>query len=107
MVRNDISGRKKKKKDIEGKWYLLNHGTDIGAEIHAAEAVTLKGGSVSGGNFNGSYELEEGTSYMNMVLDDITYSGVVIDMTDEAGNMVRCFMAVGGNNQTVWAVMYI
>ena len=69
--------------------------------------MTLKGGSVSGGNFNGSYELEEGTSYMNMVLDDITYSGVVIDMTDEAGNMVRCFMAVGGNNQTVWAVMYI
>lgn len=96
------------KKDVEGKWYLMNHGTDIGAEIHEGSAVTLKGGKVSGGeNLAGSYELEEGSSFMRLVQGDVTYSGVLIDMTDEAGNAVRCFMAVGENNETVWAVMYL
>lgn len=96
------------KKEIEGKWYLLNHGTDISAEIHAGEAVTFKGGSVSGGNgAGGSYELEEGTCYISLVQNDITYNGVLLDMTDEAGNAVRCLMAAGENNETIWAVMYL
>lgn len=96
------------KKEIEGKWYLLNHGTDISAEIHSAQAVTLKGGTVSyGEGADDSYKLEEGTCYMNLVQDGVTYSGVVLDMTDEAGNAVRCFMGVGKDNQTIWAVMYI
>lgn len=94
------------KKEIEGNWYLLNHGTDIGADIHEAEAVTLKGGTISG-SAGGTYELEEGSCYMKLVQNDITYSGVLLDMTDEAGNAVRCLMAVGENNETVWAVMYI
>jgi len=96
------------KKDVEGKWYLVNHGTDIGAEIHKSGELTLKGGKVSsGGSPAGSYELEEGSSFMRLKQGDVTYSGVLIDMTDEAGNAVRCFMAVGENNETVWAVMYL
>ncbi|MDE6909472.1 MAG: glycoside hydrolase family 43 protein [Lachnospiraceae bacterium] len=94
------------KKEVEGNWYLLNHGTDIGAAIHEGEAVTLKGGKLSG-NTEGSYELEEGTCYMNLVLNGVTYSGVLLDMTDEAGNAVRCLMGVGNNNETIWAVMYL
>ena len=77
-------------------------------DIHSAAAVTLKGGSISGGEgAGGSYELEEGTCYMDIVQDGVTYRGVILDMTDEAGNAVRCFMGVGENNQTVWAVMYL
>lgn len=94
------------KKEVEGRWYLLNHGTDISADIHEAEAVTLKGGTISG-SVEGTYELEEGTCYMKLVQNGITYSGVLLDMTDEAGNAVRCLMAVGENNETVWAVMYV
>ena len=94
------------KKEVEGNWYLLNHGTDIGAAIHEGEAVTLKGGKLSGST-EGSYELEEGTCYMNLVLNGVTYSGVLLDMTDEAGNAVRCLMGVGNNNETIWAVMYL
>ena len=44
---------------------------------------------------------------MDIVQDGVTYRGVILDMTDEAGNAVRCFMGVGENNQTVWAVMYL
>ncbi|MCM1386848.1 MAG: glycoside hydrolase family 43 protein [Bacillus sp. (in: Bacteria)] len=95
-------------KDVEGKWYLLNHGTDIGADIHEGKEVTLKGGSLSGSEeLSGSYELDEGTCYMRIVQDGITYEGVLTDMVDEAGNNVRCFMGVGENNETVWAVMYL
>lgn len=95
-------------KDIEGKWYMLNHGTDIGADIHEGKAVTLKSGTISGDeSFTGSYTLDEGTCYMSVTQGDVTYDGVLVDMTDEAGNAVRCFMAVGTNNETIWAVMYL
>jgi len=97
-----------KKKEIEGKWYLLNHGTDIGAGIHSGEAVTFRGGSISGEDgTKGNYELEEGTCYISIVQNGIIYDGVLLDMTDEAGNAVRCLMAVGENNETIWAVMYL
>lgn len=97
-----------RERDIEGRWYLLNHGTDIGAEIHAADAVTLKGGSLSGGGgMKGSYELEEDSCYIRLAQDGISYEGVLLDMTDEAGNAVRCLMAVGENNETIWMVMYL
>lgn len=96
------------KEEIEGNWYLLNHGTDIGADIHEGRPVTFKNGAVSGEeDLKGSYDLLEGTYYMILTQGDTTYSGVLLDMIDEAGNAVRCFMAVGDNNETIWAVMYI
>ncbi len=93
--------------DIDGRWYLLNHGLDISAEVHGTQEVTFKKGKVSGESVKGSYELEEKTCCMKLTVDDAEYDGVVVDMTDEAGNAVRCFMGVGTNNETVWAVMYI
>ncbi len=68
--------------------------------------MTLKGGKVSG-SVEGSYELEEGTCYMKLVQNEVAYDGVILDMTDEAGNAVRCFMGVGSNNETIWAVLYL
>ncbi len=94
--------------EIKGRWYLLNHGTDISADIHTSQEIVLKNGKFSGdGELSGSYELEEGTCYMTLVQNGITYSGVLLDMADEAENSVRCFMGVGENNETIWAVMYL
>ena len=31
---------------------------------------------------------------------------IVVDMQDEAGNAVRCIMAAGNNNESIWAVFY-
>ena len=93
--------------DVEGRWYFLNHGTDIGKEIHSAQEITLQNGKVKGDLMNGTYALEEGTAYMSIEADGTVYDGVVLDMTDEAGNAVRCFMGVGGNNQTIWGVLYL
>ena len=94
--------------EIAGRWYLLNHELDISAEIHKAEEVVLKKGKVSGEKGTlGSYELSENTCYMTMTIQDVPYSGVLLDMQDEAGNAVRCFMGAGTDNKTVWAVMYL
>ncbi len=94
-------------KDIEGKWYLLNHGLSINSVINDTAAVTLKKNEVIDTEKIGSYTIQEDSVYMSMTLEDVVYKGVVIDMTDEAGNPVRCFMAVGDNNKTIWAVKYI
>ncbi len=93
--------------DIGGTWYFLNHGTDIGKDIHAAEAVQLKNGKIEGETLSGMYELEEGSVYMSVTIEGVEYGGVLIDMDDEAGNRTRCFMGVGSNNQTVWGVQYL
>lgn len=92
--------------DVEGKWFFLNHGTDISKEIHTAEEVILKNGKYKGSDVKGTYSLTEASAYMDITIEDETYSGVLADMTDEAGNNVRCFMGVGENNETLWGVMY-
>lgn len=94
-------------KEIEGTWFFLSHGTDISSEIHDSTETVLKSGKMTGSVFNGSYSLEEGTAYMTITVGDVEYSGVLVDMIDEAGNNVRCFMGVGNNNETVWGVKYI
>ena len=93
-------------KELEGTWYILSHGTDISKDIHSAEKVSFKNGKIKGETFNGTYSLKEGTVYADAKINDAGYSAVLLDMKDEAGNDVRCFMAVGDNNETVWAIMF-
>lgn len=93
--------------DIEGKWYFLNHGTDISADIHVAEETKIKNGSITGDVIEGAIEVTEGTQYVKINAAGVTYNGVIADMTDEAGNAVRCISAVGDNNETIWGVMYL
>ena len=92
--------------DIKGKWYFLNHGTDISADIHTATETKIGGGSITGDVVSGSVKVTEGTRYVQIVSGDITYSGVIADMIDEAGNPVRCISAIGDNNESIWGVMY-
>ena len=42
-----------------------------------------------------------------MTLGENTYTGVVLEMTDEAGNDTMCFSAKGDNNETIWGVKYL
>lgn len=93
--------------DVDGTWFILSHGTDISKEIHVAEKASLKNGKLTMGKVSGNYELKEGTVYMNMQVDGVDFSGVLVDMEDEAGNLVRCYMGVSDSNETLWAVKYI
>lgn len=93
--------------DIAGRWYFLNHGTDISADIHIAKECTIDNGKISGEEISGSVELTESSRYIRIVTENAEYCGVVADMTDEAGNLTRCISAVGDNNETLWGIMYL
>ena len=87
-------------KDVEGTWYLLNHGLSIDGNINTTKEIML------GADSDIKYEVEKDTNHITLMIDGVSYEGVIIDMKDEAGNETRCITAVGSNNQTIWAVHY-
>lgn len=97
------------KSEIAGTYYSVNHGTDIGSEIHSYQRMELKkdGQVIMDGKKVGTYSITEGKCFITLVIEDITYKGIVIEMKDEAGNFTRCFSVVGNNNETIWGVHYI
>ncbi len=92
--------------DVSGTYYFLDHGLDVGATIHDASACDFLDGNITGLEEGYTYELTEGTNQIRLKKGDIVYEGVVFDMTDEAGNPVRCISASGNDNHTIWVVQY-
>ena len=74
--------------------------------IHEGKACTMRDGAVSG-EYEGTYEMTDGTDILHLTIGDVTYTGKIINMTDEAGNETLSFMAVGSNNHTLWGVKYL
>lgn len=94
------------KKDVAGRYYMINQGTAINAEIAEPEILYLnKNGTAKTETAEGSWEMEKGSCHMTVTLGDRTYSGVFCAMNDEAGNPVMTFSAVG-YNESVWGVKY-
>ena len=93
---------------LAGTYYYVNHGTDISADIHDAVTLEIKknGGVRTADGLTGTVSVKPGTNYVTIQLGECSYKGVVIDMTDEAGNDVQCITAAGNNNETIWCVMY-
>ena len=90
---------------MEGTWYVLNHGLDIGSKIHEAQQTEIgRKGEAADGSIR--LAVEKGTPYVTVTADGVSYEGVIVDMQDEAGNETRCITAVGDNNQTIWMVHY-
>ena len=102
------------KEEVSGKYYIINHGTDISKKIPDTELyhfysngdITAK--DQEGNNkLIGKWSIEEQTSYITVTLNDVVYEGVMIEMLDEAGNQVKCISAVSNNNETIWGVCYV
>lgn len=93
---------------LAGTYHILNHGTDIGAEIHGTQEMTVKkNGEVSlADGSRGTVSFNAQNGYVTVTLGEVAYKGVVFDTVDEAGNTVRCISASGSNNETIWAVLY-
>lgn len=92
--------------EVVGRYYVINQGKAIDAEI--AEPVILylqTNGKVVGENVSGTWTMEEGTYYMHITIGEDTFSGVFCSMPDEAGTEVMTFSAVG-DNESVWGVKY-
>jgi arabinan endo-1,5-alpha-L-arabinosidase len=93
-------------KDLEGTFYLLDHGLDVNNLVNEPVECTFADGKISG-SFEGSYEIAEGSNFITITSGDVTYKGVMINMKDEAGNNTLCFTAIGSNNHSVWGVKYL
>ncbi len=94
------------KSAVAGRYYVINQGTAIDAEIAQPFILYLdESGQVYGDGVEGSWEMKDGTCYMKVSYDGKDYSGVFCQMNDEAGTQVMTFSAVGGN-ESVWGVKY-
>lgn len=92
--------------DVAGRYYVINQGTAIDAEIAQPFILYLdESGKVYGDGVEGSWEMKDGSCYMKVSYGEASYSGVFCRMNDEAGTEVMTFSAVG-NNESVWGVKY-
>ncbi len=92
--------------DVAGRYYVINQGTAIDAEIAQPFILYLdESGKVYGDGVEGSWERKDNTCYMKLTYNGVSYSGVFCRMNDEAGTEVMTFSAVG-NNESVWGVKY-
>ena len=101
-----ISENGYEKAAVVGEYYVVNQGTDISAVIaQPFKLVLTERGNVFGDGIKGTWNMTDGTYYMHITYNDVEYSGVFCEMTDEAGTTVMTFSAVG-NNESVWGVKY-
>ncbi len=91
--------------EINGTFYMLNHGHDVGSKLIEAKEVNFSDGNISGG-MTGTYKVKKGSAEVELVIDSVPYNGVIEDTIDEAGNRVRTITAAGRNNESIWAVQY-
>ncbi|MDY3991052.1 MAG: glycoside hydrolase family 43 protein [Lachnospiraceae bacterium] len=102
---SDDSTKEYKNSDIDGTVYMVDHGIEIGSNIREAEKTTFNDGKITGA-YKGTYEIQD-KNQITVKIDGATYTGVITDTTDEAGNKVCTILATGDNNQTIWGVKYL
>ncbi len=92
--------------ELVGRYYVINQGTGIDAEIARPVILYLQtNGKVVGENVKGTWTKTDGSYYMNITIGEDTFSGVFCKMADEGGTEVMTFSAVG-DNESVWGVKY-
>jgi arabinan endo-1,5-alpha-L-arabinosidase len=93
------------KDEVVGTYEFINHGnSNNGASMLPTLSVNLNADlSVSGGAI-GTWSMTDGSYYMNIVIDGVTYKGVFFKQNDESifESKVMTFSAVGSNNESIW-----
>jgi arabinan endo-1,5-alpha-L-arabinosidase len=92
--------------DPVGTFYILDHGLSVDAKVNKPVKCSFKNGKITG-DLKGEYTVKDGSNYVTITIDGIEYKGVMINMTDEAGNNTFCISAVGNNNHSIWCVHYM
>lgn len=93
--------------NIAGKYEVILHELDIdykNLDVMLPEAIYLNADGTVTGYYEGSWQLEEGTSYIYVTLGSVTYSGVALEMNVENLNRTTVvFSGLGQENQlTLW-----
>ncbi len=89
--------------NIAGKYEVILHELDIDYEnldVKIPEAIYLNADGTVTGYYEGSWKLEEGTSYITVTLNGVNYSGVALEMNVEnLSRKTMVFTAMGQENQ--------
>lgn len=93
--------------DIAGEYEFINHGIQSDKNnVKKPQNIKLNADGTISGDINGTWKAEDGSYYMEAVIDGITYSGIFFAQHDEtaACNKVMTFTAIGTDNKTIWGV---
>lgn len=90
-----------------GSYEVILHELDVDyahLDYNKPKAIELNADGTVAGEMEGTWALEEGTSYITLVLDGVTYSGVALYMNVENTKVeTSVFTALGKENQlTLW-----
>jgi len=99
--------------DIPGAYKLLIHDKNLdhaNKALNTPVSVTLNAGGTITGDKTGTWAVTAGTSYVTIVVDGLTYEGVMVEQTMEPTNIkVAAFTAVNKKNaggtdggNTIW-----
>lgn len=117
--------------EICGEYEFVNHGSisngcsdwaNVNNIIVPTQSITLNAdGTISGlkvyqsvkdntnvssHDVNGTWQVEEGSAYITLVIDGVTYEGVLCMQKDESAEKTEklVFSAMGENNECIWGV---
>lgn len=93
--------------EVAGNYDLIIHELNIdyaNLEVNKPSSVTLNEDGTVTGDCEGTWSLEAGTPYINIVIGGVTYSGVTLSMNVEGTSIeTMTFTALGDTNQiTIW-----
>lgn len=93
--------------EIAGKYDVILHRLNIDYKnygMNTPETITLGADGTVTGAYTGTWSCENGTAYIDLILDGETYSGVILKMDIEGTNVETIvFTALGNTNQlTLW-----
>ncbi len=93
--------------DVYGTYDVMMHKLDIdyvNLDVTKTSKITLGEDGTITGDYVGSWSLQEGTPYIDLVIDGVTYSGVTVKMNVENTKIeTLVFTALGDTNQiTFW-----
>lgn len=91
---------------VQGTFYVVDHGLDVNNIVNKPVECHFEDGKISGG-MTGTYSVNEKTNFITFESEDVTYHGIMVRMTDEAGNDTFCISAVGDNDHSIWGVQYL
>ncbi len=96
-------------KDVAGQYEIILHELSIdyaNLEAKKAKFATLNADGTITGEYDGKWELVNGKPYIYITIDDVCYSGVMLNMKVENSTIeTTVFTALGDTNQvTIWGV---
>ena len=94
------------KEKIEGCYKLLIHKYKLDhtkKELAQPVDIQLNADGTISGSMTGRWSIQEGTSYINITLSNITYKGVMVEQTlEQTNNKVASFTAMAKSGVSIW-----